>query len=357
MEKNKTGKPAFAAGRYFKYAIGEIILVVLGILIAVQLNNWNENKNKRALGYQYLTEMRNEVQDDLFMLAQIVRELNRNIKNHEAALRTKNIATLPLDSIEMILTPKNLDFKISELTFNKMKNLGLTSLTKNKKLNSQINYYYNSSVVSLKLSMVWVFEALKKYIDYYKYQQDAIDYGFDASDKIKFPALYNQSIEELKNEKRIKSIEFIKSIKGRMLILDDLSKKTYSLSVLKGFKTSTLNLLESIYGELKIYDPQIKPLPTLPSEVDFKEITLSQDVLKNYIGKYQIEGNYVLTVLIENMHIYFQVGDRTKIEIFPYEEDKFFLKTIFAQIQFNKEKGKIVSLTVDRNGKTDAIKL
>jgi hypothetical protein len=35
MEQNKTGK-------YLKYAIGEIILVVIGILIALQINNWNE---------------------------------------------------------------------------------------------------------------------------------------------------------------------------------------------------------------------------------------------------------------------------------------------------------------------------
>jgi hypothetical protein len=44
MEKNKTGK-------YFKYAIGEILLVVIGILIALQLNNWNEHNNKTKLGY------------------------------------------------------------------------------------------------------------------------------------------------------------------------------------------------------------------------------------------------------------------------------------------------------------------
>lgn len=36
---NKTGK-------YFKYAIGEIILVVIGILIALQINNWNEGRKK-----------------------------------------------------------------------------------------------------------------------------------------------------------------------------------------------------------------------------------------------------------------------------------------------------------------------
>jgi Family of unknown function (DUF6090) len=43
MEKNKTGK-------YLKYAIGEIVLVVIGILIALSINNWNENRleNKRA---------------------------------------------------------------------------------------------------------------------------------------------------------------------------------------------------------------------------------------------------------------------------------------------------------------------
>ena len=47
MEKNKTGK-------YFKYAIGEIILVVIGILIALQINNWNQSQadNKRLNIYK-----------------------------------------------------------------------------------------------------------------------------------------------------------------------------------------------------------------------------------------------------------------------------------------------------------------
>ena len=42
--ENKTGKPAGKAGRYLKYAVGEIILVVIGILIALQINNWNSNR-------------------------------------------------------------------------------------------------------------------------------------------------------------------------------------------------------------------------------------------------------------------------------------------------------------------------
>ena len=40
MEKGKTGK-------YLKYAIGEIVLVVFGILIALQINNWNSYTKDR----------------------------------------------------------------------------------------------------------------------------------------------------------------------------------------------------------------------------------------------------------------------------------------------------------------------
>jgi hypothetical protein len=36
METGKTGKPASPAGRNFKYAIGEIVLVFIGIFIALQ---------------------------------------------------------------------------------------------------------------------------------------------------------------------------------------------------------------------------------------------------------------------------------------------------------------------------------
>ncbi len=45
MESGKTGK-------YFKYAIGEIVLVVIGILIALQINNWNEARKTSLFEYE-----------------------------------------------------------------------------------------------------------------------------------------------------------------------------------------------------------------------------------------------------------------------------------------------------------------
>ncbi len=40
--------------KYFKYAIGEIVLVVIGILIALAVNNWNQEKKDYLLGKDYL---------------------------------------------------------------------------------------------------------------------------------------------------------------------------------------------------------------------------------------------------------------------------------------------------------------
>ena len=50
MEKNRTGK-------YLKYAIGEIVLVVLGILIALQINNWNNQRIENNSDYQLINTL------------------------------------------------------------------------------------------------------------------------------------------------------------------------------------------------------------------------------------------------------------------------------------------------------------
>ena len=51
--------------KYLIYAIGEIILVVIGILIALQVNNWNETKKTRSFETKILTEMKQSLEQDL----------------------------------------------------------------------------------------------------------------------------------------------------------------------------------------------------------------------------------------------------------------------------------------------------
>lgn len=52
-------------GKYFKYAIGEVILVMIGILLALQVNNWNENRKGRIKEKAILIELHSDFKKNL----------------------------------------------------------------------------------------------------------------------------------------------------------------------------------------------------------------------------------------------------------------------------------------------------
>ena len=51
--------------KYLVYAIGEIVLVVIGILIALQINNWNENRKNEEQGIIQKKALKIELENDL----------------------------------------------------------------------------------------------------------------------------------------------------------------------------------------------------------------------------------------------------------------------------------------------------
>jgi len=52
-------------GKYLKYAIGEIILVVIGILIAVSINNWNEARKDKITEQKVLKTLRSDFKSNI----------------------------------------------------------------------------------------------------------------------------------------------------------------------------------------------------------------------------------------------------------------------------------------------------
>lgn len=64
----ETGKTVM----YLKYAVGEIILVVIGILIALQINNWNEEKKGKIELNQYLSSLRDNIGSDIKVLDSLI---------------------------------------------------------------------------------------------------------------------------------------------------------------------------------------------------------------------------------------------------------------------------------------------
>jgi hypothetical protein len=137
--ENKTGK-------YLKYAIGEIVLVVIGILIALQLNNANENWKRDKLRQELFLELRSSIMSDTVRLNYEKKDLISAFVN---AKKLKKMITEDLpysksfDSsfakIELINTYEA-DYKILD----RLLNLGI-EIIGDKTLMDEIIHYYQDS--------------------------------------------------------------------------------------------------------------------------------------------------------------------------------------------------------------------
>jgi|AntRauMFilla1563_2_1112583.scaffolds.fasta_scaffold12264_1 uncharacterized membrane protein YgaE (UPF0421/DUF939 family) len=72
--------------KYLIYAIGEIILVVIGILIALSINNWNQNFQKKEQEIVYYCKIKEDLQNDKRNIQRGIKSLNERIVSAKALL-------------------------------------------------------------------------------------------------------------------------------------------------------------------------------------------------------------------------------------------------------------------------------
>ncbi len=85
-------------GRYLLYATGEIILIVIGIMIALQLDNYNEGLKKEEEIVKNLTELKSELESNIFKIHGILRFYN----NRDSLIRQHLCKTISREDIKSI---------------------------------------------------------------------------------------------------------------------------------------------------------------------------------------------------------------------------------------------------------------
>jgi NADH:ubiquinone oxidoreductase subunit 5 (subunit L)/multisubunit Na+/H+ antiporter MnhA subunit len=70
-------------GKYLKYAIGEILLVIIGILIAVSINNWNEDRKLEKVEQSILKDLKQEMTINLKALELVIEGNERSFQGAE----------------------------------------------------------------------------------------------------------------------------------------------------------------------------------------------------------------------------------------------------------------------------------
>ena len=132
-------------GKYFKYAIGEIILVVIGILIALQINNWNEGRKEIIKSKALLEEFKRDLARDTIESNLVTGKLARRIKIESWALNIISYNTRQLDSLKLVFFGPYYQLSMTARTFNKLQNSENPNLSGFENLQNNLTKYYTDT--------------------------------------------------------------------------------------------------------------------------------------------------------------------------------------------------------------------
>lgn len=85
--------------KYTLYAIGEILLVMIGILLALQVNNWNEERKARQLELVTLTELRKNIEANANEIEEKFKDVNTRLNAIKIILNSFSNQTALDDSL------------------------------------------------------------------------------------------------------------------------------------------------------------------------------------------------------------------------------------------------------------------
>ena len=173
MEQNKTGK-------YLKYAIGEIVLVVIGILIALTINNWNVDRLNKDYEHKMLSEVIEDLKLDTILLQSQFRRIQMfemsvdSILNRPSVLMENDADYRLFGGVYLIQNTKALETMKS----------GGVQIPFNDNLRKQINSHYHNAqflldLLSLEDKNFFEFRAIPIQKGYFKIIRDPDSEEFD----------------------------------------------------------------------------------------------------------------------------------------------------------------------------------
>lgn len=312
-------------GKYLLYALGEIALIIIGILIALTINNSNEKEKNDARVEAILLEIQHDLENDiqesstLIQYYQIKDSLIRLVENKQVKsqdYQSKNLGLLGLTTTyqELLINDngyQNLAQQIDHISAKYQPVFGeLNTLYTNHRRNIELFNadigVFTSNILKMRATKFPWFADLNRLI----VTKDAINY------------LLNNPF--YKNEVAL--------------------YKTYTIdNFLPAIKRYRHQAIMSYLAISKL----LNPTKQLPDFITTHITPIDKKILAKHVGTYQLNPNFRITVSLETDQLFIQATGQPKLKIYPKTEVKFFLSEIEASIIFQEDHAqKTVGLTL-----------
>ncbi len=225
--------------KYSRYALGEIILVVIGILIALQINNWNEEKKDNERFLNNLRGMRSDLISDTLSFNNYLEFLEQSSQGKELLLQQESFDEFSLDSLIVLIQPFTDVNEFNTKTYEKIDWSAVKQDERLDSLVSAIQNYYLVKKASHDANVNWDKDFAIKEAEYWYYHED-FELSYLESVNKHYPYLNSEveRLRDLKNE--------LNTIKVRNLIRMAIYRKNWVKRAVLTSKTEATKLLASI---------------------------------------------------------------------------------------------------------------
>lgn len=221
-------------GKYLKYAIGEIVLVVIGILIALQINNWNELRKTNINQEKYLKLLEVE---SLNNLKEVNRYKDLVTDMHSSQLTVLNLIDSSHDTLSESYLSKNFINIIGNTYSFDYENSTLSELKNSGELKNVSNDSLRKYLTALEPLVVKTKQA----------EQEVENSFIEVTEFLKTRISYRKLLIESETETYFGIAKSTKSRKSNMPILENEELENRLLT----YTLSTGNLIENHYPKLE----------------------------------------------------------------------------------------------------------
>ena len=153
--------------KYSRYAIGEIVLVMIGILIALQINNWNEGQKEEKRELNYLVNVKNDLEKSVVQIENYIEKRNTQIESSRIVL--EHFDGKPIENPE--------EFNIHTINVYTWRKFFLTLNTYKELTNSgQLSLISNDSIKAGLMDLESNYHVMKDEEDHFRFDAENLLY-------------------------------------------------------------------------------------------------------------------------------------------------------------------------------------
>jgi hypothetical protein len=239
----------------------ETLVVIVGILVAYGLNNWNENRKNKQKAIRYLTEIASDLRTDTSTMNLGIRVIKNFLKNKTAILESTDYSEISTQQLSASFgSPDLRDYPVKDLTFSRIDDFEVFETLKTPELIKDIIHYYSLREERFQGSIDWDSDATQMELNEMKFDAKFEHYalpvpklGPDGLDtkKMNFedfepPFLPLQSEEEVRKA----IITYLQTPKIRNIYVGYHWRRTFMIEIFRDQKRQTMALLSHVEDEL-----------------------------------------------------------------------------------------------------------